>query len=145
MPDRDLRAWIAQLEAEGDLKRIKAKVDWDDEISQIIRRVYVQEGPALIFENIKGHEGTWSKKLFTNGLGTNARFNVMLGLPRNTPPKETIMTIRNRMKKPLEPVRVKTGPVKENIIKGKDIDLFQIPVPKWHPLDNGRYINTFNA
>ncbi|HUT68138.1 MAG TPA: UbiD family decarboxylase [Dehalococcoidales bacterium] len=145
MPDRDLRAWMAQLEAEGDLKRIKAKVDWDDEISQIIRKVYVQEGPALLFENIKGHEATWSKKLFTNGLGTRSRVNVMLGLPRDTSPQETVKTIRKRMKNPLEPVRVKTGPVKENIIKGEDVDLFQIPVPKWHPLDNGRYINTFNA
>jgi UbiD family decarboxylase len=145
MADRDLRAWIAQLEAEGDFKRVSTKVDWDDEISQIIRKVYVKEGPALLFENVKGHENTWCKKLFTNGLGTHARLNVSLGLPRNTPPKETIMTIRNRMKKPVEPVRVKTGPVKQNIIKGKDIDLFQIPVPKWHPLDNGRYINTFNA
>ena len=145
MADRDLRAWIAQLEAEGDLKRVTAKVDWDDEISQIIRKVYVQEGPALLFENIKDHETTFSRKLFTNGLATLSRVNLMLGLPRDTSPTETAQTIRNRMKEPLEPVRVKTGPVKENIIKGKDVDLFQIPVPKWHPLDNGRYINTFNA
>lgn len=31
MASRDLRAWISQLEAEGELKRIKTKVDWDDE------------------------------------------------------------------------------------------------------------------
>jgi UbiD family decarboxylase len=145
MSDRDLRAWIDQLEAEGDLKRITAKVDWDDEISQIIRKVYVQEGPALLFENIKDHEATLSRKLFTNGLGTRARVNFMLGLPKDTSPTETIQTIRSRMKKPLEAVRVKTGPVKENIVRGEDVDLFQLPVPKWHPLDNGRYINTFNA
>ncbi len=145
MPDRDLRAWMAQLDAEGELKRITAKVDWDDEISQIIRKVYIQSGPALLFENIKDHGATFSRKLFTNGLGTQSRVNLMLGLPKDTPPAETVRTIRKRMKKPLEPVRVKTGPVKENIIRGKDVDLFEIPVPKWHPLDNGRYINTFNA
>jgi UbiD family decarboxylase len=145
MADRDLRAWIKQLEDEGDLKRITAKVDWDDEISQIIRKVYVADGPALLFENIKDHEATFSRRLFTNGLGTRARVNVMLGLPRDTPHTETVATIRKRMKTPLEPVRVKTGPAKENIIRDNDVDLFQIPVPKWHPLDNGRYINTFNA
>jgi len=145
VPDRDLRAWMAQLDAEGELKRVTARVDWDDEISQIIRKVYVQEGPALLFENIKDHEATRSRKLFTNGLGTRSRVNLMLGLPRDTPPTETIQTIRNRMKKPLETVKVKTGPVKENIVKGEDVDLFQFPVPKWHPLDNGRYINTFSA
>lgn len=145
MADRDLRVWMQQLEAEGDLKRVTARVDWDDEISEIVRRVYVKNGPALLFENIKGHESTFCRKLFTNGLGNRARVNLMLGLPQDTPHLETIGAIRQRMKQPLEPVRVKTGPVKENIIKGKDVDLFQIPVPKWHPLDNGRYINTFNA
>jgi 4-hydroxy-3-polyprenylbenzoate decarboxylase len=136
---------MAKLESEGDLKRIKAKVDWDDEISQIIRKIYIKNGPALLFENIKDHEKTFSRKLFTNGLGTQSRVNLMLGLPKDTSPTDVIRTIRARMKRPLKPVKVKTGPVKENIIKGKDIDLFQIPVPKWHPLDNGRYINTFNA
>ena len=145
MASRDLRKWIDQLESEGDLKRITAKVDWDDEISQIIRKVYVQNGPALLFENIKDHENTFSRKLFTNGLGTQSRVNLMLGLPKTASPTEAVLTIRKRMKKPVPPVRVKTGPVKENIIRGKDVDLFQIPVPKWHPLDNGRYINTFNA
>ena len=67
----------------------------------------------------------------------------MIGLPKDTPVTKTIQTIRDRIKKPVEPVRVKTGPVKENVLKGKDVDLFQIPVPKWHPLDCGRYINTF--
>ena len=143
MSSRDLRGWIAQLEAEGDLKRIKAKVDWDDEISQIIRKVYEQNGPALLFENIKDHENTFSKKLFTNGLGKHSNVNLMLGLPQNTPPAETIQIIKKRLKNPVAPVRVKTGPVKENILRGKDVDLYQIPVPKWHPLDGGRYINTF--
>jgi UbiD family decarboxylase len=145
MPDRDLRAWMDLLEKEGELQRITAQVDWDDEISQIIRKVYMQNGPALLFENIKGHENTFSRRLFTNGLGTTSRINFMLGLPKGTPVRETILTARNRLKNPLKSVMVKTGPVKENIILGKDIDLYQIPVPKWHPLDNGRYINTFYA
>jgi UbiD family decarboxylase len=62
MASRDLRAWMAQLEAEGELKRVKARVDWDDEISQIIRRVYMQSGPALLFENIKDHEKTFHER-----------------------------------------------------------------------------------
>ncbi len=143
MPSRDLRSWIAQLEAEGELKRIKTKVDWDGEISQIIKKIYMKQGPALLFENIKDHEATLSKKLFTNALGTKARWNIILGLPKDTPVSDTIRTIRDRIKKPVAPVRVKSGPVKDNIVKGKDVDLFQFPVPKWHPLDNGRYINTF--
>lgn len=143
MADRDLRAWIALLESEGELKRVKARVDWNDEIAQIIRKVDMQNGPALLFENIKDHEKTFSRRLFTNSLATRSRVNLMVGLPKDTPVTDTIQTIKSRIKKPVEAVRVKTGPVKENIIKGKDVDLFQIPVPKWHPLDCGRYINTF--
>ena len=103
----------------------------------------MQNGPALLFENIKDHENTFSRRLFTNGLGTLARVNLMLGIPEATPVTETVRTIRQRMKNPLPAITVATGPVKENIIRDKDVDLFQIPVPKWHPLDNGRYINTF--
>jgi UbiD family decarboxylase len=143
MVSRDLREWIAKLEAEGELKRVIAKVDWDDEISQIIRKINEQNGPALLFENIKDHENTFSKKLFANGLGTQSRVNLMLDLPKNTPVSEAIQVIKKRIKNPIAPLRVKTGPVKENILRDKDVDLFQIPVPKWHPLDGGRYINTF--
>ncbi len=143
MPSRDLRTWMAQLEAAGELKHVKAPVDWDDEISQVIRKVYLQSGPALLFENIKDHRHTFCRKLFTNGMGTQSRINLMLNLPKEATSLQAVQTIRQRMKKPVQPVRVKTGPVKENIRRGQDIDLFQIPVPKWHPLDGGRYINTF--
>src|SRR4030067_1242784 len=118
MADRDLRAWIALLEKEGELMRIKAKVDWNDEISQIIRRVYQRNGPALLFDNIKGHENTFSRKLFTNGLGKQSRVNLMLGLPRETPIGEAVKVIRSRLKNPVKARMVRTGPVKENIIKG---------------------------
>ena len=143
MASRDLRTWIALLEKEGELKRVKAKVDWNDEISQIIRKVYQQNGPALLFENIKGHENTFSTRLFTNGLGKQSRVNLMLNLPKDTPIPETTKVIKSRLKNPVKARMLKTGPVKENTIKGRNIDLFQIPVPKWHPLDGGRYINTY--
>jgi len=40
---------------------------------------------------------------------------------------------------------VETGPVKENILTGDDIDLYKIPVPYWNPLDGGRYIGTYHG
>jgi 4-hydroxy-3-polyprenylbenzoate decarboxylase len=43
----------------------------------------------------------------------------------------------------IAPSEVKTGPVKENIIRSKDVDLYRFPVPKWHFRDGGRYILTF--
>src|SRR5213080_4947159 len=53
-PPRDLRAWIALLEREGELVRIAAEVDPDLEVTEITDRVVKAGGPALLFENVKG-------------------------------------------------------------------------------------------
>lgn len=145
MAFKDFREWLDKLEAEGELKRIKAKVDWNGEITQIITEASRQRGPALLFENIKDHENTLCKKLFCGGIGSRRRVALMLGLPPDTPREEITKITRERLKNPVKPVMVSTGPVKENIVKGKDVDLFQFPAPKWRVLDGGRYINTFCA
>ena len=51
----DQRQWMASLEQQGELRRIKAEVDWDREIGAIARRMLEKKGPALLFENIKGY------------------------------------------------------------------------------------------
>jgi 4-hydroxy-3-polyprenylbenzoate decarboxylase len=142
---KDLRDWIAALEAEGELKKIKAEVDWDLEISEIIRRVNKERGPAILFENIKDYGEGWCRKLFAGGLGNRARLALMFGLPKDAKYTEMIQLLRKRVKEPVEPVDVETGPAKENVISGEAVDLFQLPVPKWHQLDGGRYINTWAA
>jgi len=140
---KDLRNWIEKLEAEGELRRIKARVDWDEEIAEIQRQVLMKRGPALLFENIKDHENTWCRRLFSGGLGTMGRTALMLGVPKDTPRGDMVELLRERFREPIKPEPVDTGPVKENIIKGDEVDLYQIPAPKWHPLDGGRYINTW--
>ena len=52
----DMRQWMAQLEQHGELRRIKAEVDWDREIGAVTRRMLEKKGPALLFENIKGYQ-----------------------------------------------------------------------------------------
>src|SRR5204862_178190 len=64
----DLREWIAVLEKDGELRRIRAAVDWDREIGAVSRRVLEKKGPALLFERIKGYETGRSTRLFTGGL-----------------------------------------------------------------------------
>jgi len=140
---KDMRTWIEQLEAEGELKRIKAQVDWDGEIAEIQRMALGERGPSLLFENIKDHENTWCRELFVGGLIKSKYIALMLGLAKDTPRQEVLQLLRRRFKEPIEPGHVDTGPVKENIVKGNDVDLFQIPVPQWHPLDGGRYINSW--
>ena len=65
---KDLREWIAFLEAENQLARIKEEVDWKYELGNIVRRtwdVYGDASPALLFENIKGYKDADCSRLFT--------------------------------------------------------------------------------
>ena len=142
MPAKDLREWIDDLEERNDLKRITAEVDWDEEIGAITREISSQFGPALLFENIKGHRQTFCRRLFTNGTGTRERVCRLLGVSEKTSYRELVSIFKDRFSKPVKPLTVSKGPVKENIVKGDAVDLFQFPVPKWNPHDGGRFIMT---
>jgi len=117
----DVRDWIRQLESIGQLKRITAQVDWDEEVGAIVRKVSAEEGPALLFENIKGYQkenGAVCDKLFTNGLGSRSRVALSLRLPPSSDDRTITYTLKERYKGRVEPIRVYSGPVKENILEG---------------------------
>ena len=69
----DLRSWLATLEDADQLRRITASVDWDEEIGAITRASLSLGGPALLFENIVGHQDTRCTKFLTSGIGNGAR------------------------------------------------------------------------
>ncbi|MFC1979482.1 UbiD family decarboxylase [Chloroflexota bacterium] len=147
MAYKDFREWIAKLEGEGELKRIKVEVDWNEEIGGITRRAFdmKEQSPALLFENIKDYQNGHCTKLFTGSVTTQPRIALMLDLPKNTPSKDIIETVRKRLQNPLKPVMVKDGPCKEHVEKGEDVNILEFPVPKWSARDGGRYINTFSG
>ena len=84
MAYNDLREWIAALDKAGELKRITAEVDPILEVTEITDRVSKWSakngrgpgGPALLFENVKGHPG---HKILTNQFGSERRINLALG------------------------------------------------------------------
>jgi UbiD family decarboxylase len=141
----DLRTWLHKFEAAGELKRITAEVDWDCEIGTIARRSFTTKGPALLFENIRGYKNTRGRKVATGLFHKRTRMAMLLGFPPDTPVKELVRHVREKNRTLIPPVVVPTGPVKENIVAGKDVDLHQFPVPKWHYRDGGQYILTFAA
>jgi 4-hydroxy-3-polyprenylbenzoate decarboxylase len=145
MAYQDMREWIQKLEEEGELSKIQVEVDWDLEIGGITQETFDNKGPALLFENVKDHQDTICTKLFTGSLGTYARMALMMGLPKDTPYPDLIRIWRERSRKPIKPVIAASGPCKENVLRGDDIDLFQFPVPQWHDRDGGRYIGTFDG
>ena len=54
MSFRTLSDFLADLERRGDLKRVSREVDWACEVTEIACREAKHEGPALLFENVKG-------------------------------------------------------------------------------------------
>ena len=75
MKYQDLRDFIQQLESMGELKRIKACVDPHLEMTEIADRVLRAGGPALLFENPKGHKVPVLANLF----GTPRRVALGMG------------------------------------------------------------------
>jgi 3-polyprenyl-4-hydroxybenzoate decarboxylase len=65
-------------------------VDWDLEIGGITQEVLYKGYPALIFENIKDHEDTLSRKSFTGSLQSYSRIALMVGLPVELNKCETV-------------------------------------------------------
>ena len=142
MAFRDLRDWIAKLEQEGELKRVTAEVDWNREIGSVTRKTFDIGGPALLFENIKDYKDTRCRRLFTGGLGSYSRVAYMLDLPKNSSLKKITKITRERFDSIIKPIEINNGPLKENIVTGDDINMYDFPVPQWHRWDGGRYCDT---
>ena len=56
MPINDIHELIEIFEKAGELKRIKTEVDSNLEIAEVLRRTMYKNGPALLFENVKGYD-----------------------------------------------------------------------------------------
>ncbi|MDP6429992.1 MAG: UbiD family decarboxylase [Rhodospirillales bacterium] len=145
----DLRGWIEALRIEGEIHEIEAEVDWNCELGTIARRAFGNgDGPALLFDNISGYgpgDDVWCRRVFTGGMSNYTRVAMTLGLPKDAPVRDMVQAVRYYLDQRVPPVEVETGKVKENIHQGDDIDLYKIPVPRWHREDGGRYINTYQA
>ncbi len=71
----DLRAFIEDLERRGQLVRVAAEVDPNQEITVIQHRVIAAKGPALLFENVKGSP----YRVVSNLFGTPQRVAMACG------------------------------------------------------------------
>ena len=180
----DLRDWIKTLEKHGELKRIREEVSPELEITEITDRVSkmgsksrsaavanpkacarscASGGPALLFENIKGHSG---HQVFINQFGSERRMALALGVNHLDEIAERIQALLN-LKAPEglidklkmlpqlgalasafpKTVSSKEAPCKEVILRssedgggGGELDLNQFPILKCWPQDGGRFI-----
>lgn len=135
----DMREFIRKCEEMGELKRITAEVDWDLEISHISKLNEEKGGPALLFENVKGH----NSPVLTGAFGSEKRLATILGMPTDLSMCDLAQRwMKTMLTEVIPPEEVATGPVLENIQEGDDVNLEKFPVPRFYPLDGGRYIGT---
>ncbi len=109
---KDLREFIDKLEAEGELHRVKAEVDWDTEIGAIMRRLLKTGGPACLFEKVKGSD----YRVFSGGFVRYKRFGLAIGAHADA--RSILSKMQHALNNPTSPVMVKNGPCKENIDTG---------------------------
>src|SRR5580692_9378194 len=141
-PRQDLRAWIAQLRAAGELQDI-AGAEREKEIGGIVDIYQRRIGnKAVLFDDVPGFAHGY--RILANILTSIRRINITLGLDPDASAIDLVHYWRRTMKeaRAIPPATVKTGPLLENMHTGKDIDIFKIPVPRWHEHDGGYYIGT---
>lgn len=81
---KDLREFLATLEEEGQLVRVKEEVMPEPDIASAGRAAAnIKNGPAVLFENINGYQG----KVVTNVHGSWPNHALMMGMPKDTPVK----------------------------------------------------------
>ncbi|GAA6033106.1 hypothetical protein JCM8097_002947 [Rhodosporidiobolus ruineniae] len=136
LPHLNFRSFVDALREDGDLVSVTREVDPHLEAAAITRLVYENDGPAPLFENVKGAKNGLFRILGApNALRADkatryGRLARHLALPPTVSMKEILDKMLSAAKKdPIEPIVVKEGECKENILTGDAIDLEALPTP----------------
>ncbi|HEX5512807.1 MAG TPA: 4-hydroxy-3-polyprenylbenzoate decarboxylase [Gammaproteobacteria bacterium] len=153
----DLRDFIAKLEQQHELKRVRHPVDPRLEMTEICDRVLRSGGPALLFEHPTGHD----MPVLANLFGTPQRVALGMGadsvdelrdigrllayLKEPEPPKGLRDAWRNTLpvfKKVLDmaPKVVSRAPCQQHVLEGDEVDLGKLPIQTCWPGDAGPLI-----
>ncbi|HWO40560.1 MAG TPA: UbiD family decarboxylase [Candidatus Eisenbacteria bacterium] len=141
----DLRSFIKGIDGLGELKHVR-KADWDREIGAITEISASQPNPpALLFDEIKGYPKGF--RILTNMFQTQSRTALSLGLPPTLKGVELVRAVKEMLRSvsPVPPRMRSDGPIKENILTGREADVLRLPAPKLHREDGGRYLGTADA
>lgn len=145
----DLRAFLAHLEKTGDLARIRARVDPNQEMTIIQHRVMANGGPALLFENVAGSP----YRVVTNLFGTRRRTDLTFGGDPAALGQRVLRLFKTLMPPDIRGIvkarhdlmalstarmrKVKNGPVLETVSHSPDLN--QLPVLTCWPDDGGPF------
>jgi 4-hydroxy-3-polyprenylbenzoate decarboxylase len=151
VPIEDVHEFIKELEKHNEIKKVKAQVDSDLEIAEILRRAMYSNGPAILFENVKNYD----MPVLGNAFGSMKRLEIGLEMTDFTEIGQRIVDMTkmdvpsgflNKIKKLPElskmaeafPKPENSGPVTE--ITSSDATFDDIPILRSWPDDAGRFI-----
>ena len=154
---KDLRDFIDQLEARGELKRITVPVDTHLEMTEIADRVLRAGGPALLFEKPTTRGVPQAMPVLANLFGTPERVALGMGvegdwktqlrevgrllafLKEPEPPKglrdawEKLPMFRQVLN--MSPAVQRSGACQQVVWEGKEVDLARLPIQHCWPGD----------
>ncbi|WP_274626748.1 UbiD family decarboxylase [Arvimicrobium flavum] len=130
MKDQSLRALFSDLEADGELHRVKRDVDPRFEIASVL--ALRERGPAQLFDNVAGH----AMPVIGNLFNSRDRFARGLGVAAKDLDATCLAALRN----PIKPVLVADAPVQQ-VVHSDAIDVGALlPVPHWFEREGAPYI-----
>jgi len=127
---KDMRLWIDQLEKAGLLAHIGKPVDPRTQMGALL---WQARDRALLFDNLKGFPG-W--RCLGQAPGDVELAPVAFQCDRN----EMVPEFVRRVDKPGTTRMVKSGPVKEKVIIGDDVDITKMPIHQAGKRDGGPFI-----
>jgi 2,5-furandicarboxylate decarboxylase 1 len=133
---QDLRSFLDLVKRTrpADFQIVSRPVDPAYEITALVVKLE-KEGrrrPVLLFENVKGT----AFPVLTNLHASRSRLAAAI----NAAPDQMLPTYLRAMERPLAPRVVATGPVKEVVRRGNDVDLGVLPPIVHHERDAGAYV-----
>ena len=156
MTYRDLREFVAQLEASGELRRIATPVSPRLEMTEICDRVLRAGGPALLFEHPAGYDmpvlanlfGTVSRVAAAMGAKDAAELREvgrLLAYLKEPEPPSGLRDLWDKFpvfKRVLDmaPKERSSPPCQEIVWQGSEVDLGRLPVQTCWPQDAGPLI-----
>ena len=150
----DLQEFLAVLERDGDLARVRVPVDPHLEVTGIVQRVLAEQGPALLFEKPSRGSmplainlfGTYRRMAQSLGVSSLDEIGVRIGellkpeLPRGVGGLKDALGKAAQLRT-LPPRRVKGAPCQEVVLRGDDVDLGLLPGVRAWPDDGGVFLN----
>ncbi|MFI7675976.1 UbiD family decarboxylase [Actinophytocola sp. NPDC049390] len=141
----DLRSWLAKVESFGELRHVRG-AHWDTELGAIAELSYRTPDPkALLFDDIEGYA---TGRVLTGSTGSARRLGLTLNLGDDLDDAGVVAALRGKPSVWAATARdhptetVTRSPLLDNVVAGRDVNLLDLPVPRWHAEDGGRFIGT---